>query len=138
KCRTFEPVSEYGTPLGTAKDGSPYNQVINAHFYWYQQEWSNEGARCEQRLEKAPPTITRVSPKRGPSAGGTVVTISGSGFSEAKTVSFGGFSGEILGVSATTIQVKSPAHAKGTVEVSVTTAVGTSAPTRKDHFKYAK
>ena len=25
-----------GTPLGTAPNGSPYNQVINGHLYWYQ------------------------------------------------------------------------------------------------------
>jgi PKD repeat protein len=39
-----------GTPLGTAPDGSPYNQVINGHFYWYQEEWSNAGQACLQRL----------------------------------------------------------------------------------------
>jgi hypothetical protein len=39
-----------GTPLGTAPNGSPYNQVINGHFYWYQEEWSNLGHTCLQRL----------------------------------------------------------------------------------------
>ena len=39
-----------GTPLGTAPDGSPYNQVINGHLYWYQEEWSNIGHTCLQRL----------------------------------------------------------------------------------------
>ena len=29
-------------PLGTASNGAKYNQVINGHFYWYQQEWSNQ------------------------------------------------------------------------------------------------
>ena len=38
-----------GTPLGTHK-GALYNQVINDHFYWYQEEWSNQGATCLQRL----------------------------------------------------------------------------------------
>ncbi len=41
---------EMGTPLGTAPDGSSYNQVINGHLYWYQQEWSNQGVKCLQRL----------------------------------------------------------------------------------------
>src|SRR5207248_11622198 len=36
--------------LGTAADGSPYNQVINGHFYWYQEEWSNYTHSCVQRL----------------------------------------------------------------------------------------
>ncbi len=49
-CRVFEPKREFGEPLGTAPDGSPYNQLINKHRYWYQQEWSNEGSACKQRL----------------------------------------------------------------------------------------
>ncbi|MGA8924084.1 MAG: PKD domain-containing protein [Candidatus Dormiibacterota bacterium] len=40
-----------GNPLGT-HNGAMYNQVINGHFYWYQEEWSN-GHTCLQRL--APP-----------------------------------------------------------------------------------
>ena len=39
----------YGEPLGTV-NGVPYNQVINGHKYWYQQEWSNAGHTCLQRL----------------------------------------------------------------------------------------
>ena len=39
-----------GTPLGTAPNGAKYNQVINGHFYWYQEEWSNLGHGCVQRL----------------------------------------------------------------------------------------
>jgi PKD domain len=43
-------VGEMGTPLGTAPDGSPYNQVINGHFYWYQEIWSNYTHQCVQRV----------------------------------------------------------------------------------------
>jgi PKD domain len=43
-------VGQMGTPLGTAPDGSPYNQVINGRFYWYQEEWSNQTHSCLQRL----------------------------------------------------------------------------------------
>ncbi|MFL5832233.1 MAG: PKD domain-containing protein [Solirubrobacteraceae bacterium] len=39
-----------GNPLGTAPNGATYNQVINGHFYWYQEEWSNLGHTCVQRL----------------------------------------------------------------------------------------
>jgi PKD repeat protein len=38
-----------GEALGTI-GGQSYNQVINGHFYWYQEEWSNQGAACLQRL----------------------------------------------------------------------------------------
>jgi hypothetical protein len=49
-----------GTPLGTAPNGAKYNQVINGHFYWYQEEWSNKGHTCLQRLtlSGAEPTAT--------------------------------------------------------------------------------
>ena len=39
---------QMGTPLGT-HHGAKYNQVINGHFYWYQEEWSNQGHQCLQR-----------------------------------------------------------------------------------------
>jgi PKD repeat protein len=42
-----------GTTLGT-HNGASYNQVINGHFYWYQEEWSNDGHTCLQRY--TPPT----------------------------------------------------------------------------------
>jgi PKD repeat protein len=38
-----------GTPLGT-HNGAKYNQVINGHFYWFQEEWSNQTHSCLQRL----------------------------------------------------------------------------------------
>jgi PKD repeat protein len=37
-----------GATLGT-HNGATYNQVINGHFYWYQEEWSNQGHTCLQR-----------------------------------------------------------------------------------------
>ena len=38
-----------GPVLGT-HNGAVYNQVIDGHFYWYQEEWSNIGHTCLQRL----------------------------------------------------------------------------------------
>jgi PKD repeat protein len=46
-------VGQMGTPLGTAPNGAKYNQVINGHFYWYQEEWSNQTHSCLQRLTPA-------------------------------------------------------------------------------------
>jgi hypothetical protein len=57
-----------GTPLGNAPNGSPYNQVINGHFYWYQQEWSNYTHSCVQRVDL---------PKRLPTAKETVTAGTG-------------------------------------------------------------
>ena len=42
-----------GSPLGVAPNGAKYNQVIDGHFYWYQEEWSNQGHTCMQRLTPA-------------------------------------------------------------------------------------
>jgi hypothetical protein len=50
ECRTFVEANEFGPVLGFAPDGSPYNQLINGHLYDYQQEWSNIGNECKQRL----------------------------------------------------------------------------------------
>jgi hypothetical protein len=38
----------FGTALGHTATGA-YNQVINGHDYWVQEEWSNAGSRCRQR-----------------------------------------------------------------------------------------
>jgi hypothetical protein len=51
----------FGTALGTASNGQPYNQLINSHPYSLQQEWSNPpraDAGCIQRPNGAssPPT----------------------------------------------------------------------------------
>lgn len=54
KCRTFEEASEFGTPLGEVEvegEKLTYNQEINGDKYWYQQEWSNKGKTCLQRLK---------------------------------------------------------------------------------------
>jgi hypothetical protein len=138
KCRTFEDASEFGKPLGTAPDGSRYNQVINGSLYWYQQEWSNAGSQCKQRLTPEPPSVRRMSPKKGSAAGGTTVTITGAFFNGATAVSFGGASASFTVLSNDTIQAVAPPGVRGAVQVTVTTPVGTSAPTRRGHFKYTR
>jgi PKD repeat protein len=57
-----------GTPLGTAPNGAKYNQVINGHFYWYQEEWSNLTHSCLQRLtlpESLPTATETVTAGKG-------------------------------------------------------------------------
>jgi IPT/TIG domain len=85
----------------------------------------------------APPTVRKVSPKKGPAAGGTVVTITGTNFKEVSAVKFG--SKEAIGFSVTSldkITATAPAGTTGTVDVTVTTANGTSAISTHDHYKY--
>ena len=85
----------------------------------------------------AAPTVTGVNPSTGPPAGGTAVTISGNNFTGATAVKFGGnAAGAFSVVSATQITATSPAGT-GTVDVTVTTAGGTSAASGADQFSYA-
>jgi large repetitive protein len=83
------------------------------------------------------PTVSSLSPASGPVTGDTTVTITGTGFTNASTVSFGGTPGtSVTYVSATRITARSPAHAVGVVDVNVTTTGGTSAIVTGDRFTY--
>jgi hypothetical protein len=80
--------------------------------------------------------ITGVSPVTGPMAGGTVVTLTGTGFTGATAVRFGAADGVALTVvSDTSLTVEAPAATTaGAVDVQVTTPAGTW--TRKAGFTY--
>jgi hypothetical protein len=85
-----------------------------------------------------PPAITKISPKTGPVAGGTTVTITGTNLTGATAVTFGSTAATSFKVnSATSITAVSPAEAPGTVDVRVTTPGGTSAVSTADRFKFA-
>jgi hypothetical protein len=72
------------------------------------------------------PVVLSLSPDHGPAAGGTSVTIGGSGFTYAVDVLFGGVPAPFSIVSDTLIVARSPGGA-GQVEVVVATAAGPSA-----------
>jgi hypothetical protein len=78
------------------------------------------------------PTITAsgVSPNTGLTSGGTSVTITGTGFTGVTTgVTFGGTAASFTVNSSTQITATTPAHAAGTVDVTVTTGAGTATTT---------
>ena len=138
KCRTFKAATEYGEPLGKAPDGANYNQVIDGDLYYYQQMWSNQAGACVQRQLQLP-SVTKLKPKSGHAAGGTVVTIAGTGFTAGTLVRFGATpSSEVTVGSATSLTAVSPPGSIGTVDVTVTTSAGTSPTGKKDLFKYKK
>lgn len=84
------------------------------------------------------PTISKLSPKKGPAAGGTAVTIKGAGLTDVTAVKFGTTDATSYTVnSQTSITAISPAETTGTVNVTVTTPNGTSPTSSKDQFKYA-
>jgi hypothetical protein len=81
------------------------------------------------------PTIASVSPNSGSTAGGLPVVITGTNFTGATSVTFGGVAGtSIVIASATTITVTTPSRAQGTVPVVVTTPSG--AATLANGFTY--
>ncbi len=81
------------------------------------------------------PQLTAISPASGIGAGGDGVTITGSGFTGAKEVDFGGLSAVMTVDSDTKITATSP-PGSGTVDVTVVTPHGTSVTSPADHFSY--
>ncbi|MBB5035561.1 beta strand repeat-containing protein [Prosthecobacter vanneervenii] len=76
----------------------------------------------------AAPTVTSLSVSSGPTGGGTSVVITGTGFTGASSVSFGGTAVASYTVNnATTITCTVAAHSAGAVSVVVTTAGGSNA-----------
>jgi YVTN family beta-propeller protein len=74
------------------------------------------------------PTVTSITPASGPAAGGTAVTIAGTGFTGATSVTIGGTAAtNVVVVSGTSITATTPAHSAGTASVIVTTPGGSNA-----------
>ena len=86
----------------------------------------------------AAPTVTAVSPNIGPLTGGAVVTIAGTNFTDASSVSFGGITEEPSSVTPTAITAVAPTSSSaGPVDVTVATPGGTSATSSADQYTYA-
>ena len=82
------------------------------------------------------PTVTHVAPHKGAAAGGTTVAITGHNLGGATAVSFGGNAAtNVRVVSGKIVLAKSPAGT-GTVDITVTTPLGTTATSSKDQFTY--
>ena len=86
----------------------------------------------------AAPTIIGISPNNGADAGGTSVTITGTGFITGSTVKFAGTAATGVTIhSAESITATSPAGSGSElVNVTVTNTNGTSAVVPKDQFAY--
>jgi alpha-tubulin suppressor-like RCC1 family protein len=83
------------------------------------------------------PTVSKLSLKAGPTAGGTVVVITGTGFAGASAVNFGSSPAATFTVkSDTSITATSPATSAAKVHITVTNSAGTSATSSKDFFSF--
>ncbi|TMG40064.1 MAG: hypothetical protein E6H88_00515, partial [Chloroflexi bacterium] len=84
-----------------------------------------------------PPTVTAVNPASGTTAGGTPITITGTGFAAGATATVGGSAATgVSVVSATQINATTPAHPAGVADVIVTVSGQSSAPNPGDEFAY--
>jgi hypothetical protein len=83
------------------------------------------------------PAVTKVGPSHGVPAGGKTVKVTGTGFLEAGSVLFGSTPATSFTVlSSTSISAVAPAGTAGTVDIRVTSPLGTSPVTVADHFTY--
>jgi len=130
----FSPVTANGTEL-----------TISGQFMQYRANLTSTSPNVTPALrdvtvsytsDSAAPIVSSISPSSGPASGATIVTITGSGFSGASSVAFGGGTASFSVVSDTEIQATSPAHAAGSVDIIVTTAAGASGATPQSSFTY--
>jgi hypothetical protein len=83
------------------------------------------------------PTVTAVSVSSGDTAGGVILTVTGTNFNDATQVAFGSVTTSTFTVlSNTKLQVTAPAAPSGTVDITVTNESGTSSTSSADHFTY--
>lgn len=89
------------------------------------------GTSYASKYSYGAPTITKLNPTGGTQAGGTMVLITGTGFTGVSSVKFGNTAAKTFIVdSPTQITATTPAGTAGaTVEVTVTTPAGTNATT---------
>jgi peptidoglycan/xylan/chitin deacetylase (PgdA/CDA1 family) len=85
----------------------------------------------------APPTVTSIAPVTGPTAGGTVVRVTGTAFRDVRAVWFGGVQGsDVRVVSHRRLYVTTPRHRAGSYPIRVITAYGRSSPVPSVDFAF--
>ena len=131
---------KYGTTAGTA--GALYNQTIDGHHYLTQEEFSNnnfnlgQGGCLQNYVPAAKPAVTKLSSHSGTHSGGKVITITGTTFGGATAVQMGTTTATFTVIDPTHIQITTPPHAAGVVNVRVTNALGKSLKVTADKYTY--
>ncbi len=138
-----------GTAYSAALSSATGLPTVTAGTTYYFAAWSNVGGTwypgavmsftTSAAVTPVTPTVTLISPATGSIAGGTSVTLTGTGFSGATSVHFGSLlaTGVVIN-SGSSITATSPATSTaGIVNVTVTTPIGTSAIGTADQFTYA-
>ena len=135
-------------PGGSAQCPPPNGStLLSASCAWLQlQSDSNQSpsipgaTQIATSLQASGPQVTGVSPNYGPQAGGTTVTIYGSGFLGAQLVYFGTQSVTLapgqVNSSGTTITVVTPTANPASVDVVVVSGLGSSPTGPADQFQF--
>jgi hypothetical protein len=98
---------------------------------------ASNAVAADQFTYVAAPVVTGISPSSGSTAGGTSVTISGSGFAGASAVSFGSQPASSFTVNSdSSISAVAPAEAAGIVNIMVTSPSGVSTVNSADQFSF--
>ena len=147
------PLGNYGGPTQTMPPltGSP---ALNAGTYQTGEPTTDQrgaprpstsGATIDSgsvQISGEPPLVLSVTPNNGSTAGGTSVTITGTGLDAATAVKFGSTSAASFTLNAgsstslSTVSATSPAANAGTVDITVANSSGTSATGSNDKFTY--
>ena len=101
---------------------------------------TNDGTSAASSADRftyiaGPPSVTSISPRTGPTTGGTKVSITGSSFIRTVAVDFGSTAADFSVTSSTRITATSPTGTGGE-PVTVRTSYGTSAASDADVFTY--
>ncbi len=133
--------SEIAAPIGLTVDDGPCSP--NRGNVYVAANWENVYAfGPTSPFTPAAPAVTVVDPPEGPTAGGDTVTVTGTELGCADltggAVEFGGTPATDVDVNATGTELTAtaPAHAAGTVDVTVTTPNGSSTTTAADEYTY--
>jgi PGF-pre-PGF domain-containing protein len=116
----------------TNRPSGPYNVIVSNYN-------GEQGLLANGFTLAGPPApiVTGISPSSGSTSGGTIVTITGTGFTGATSVRFGSTAATSYTVNnPTTISATSPVGTAGIFDITVTTAWGTSATSSSDQFTY--
>jgi large repetitive protein len=136
---TTQPSSNPAGATGSTLYGVSCTSSSSCTAVGYQYDPTEQNlAEATNPANLAPPSVTNVSPSSGPAAGGTVVTITGTGFTDATAVDFGTATATSITLeSATQVTATSPAGTTGTtVDITVTGPGGTSATSSADEYSY--
>ena len=127
----YDPTSSSAVLFGGESSANPYNDT----WTWTGTTWIQ--ACGTSTTPASPPCVLNVGPASGPDSGGAEVVLGGSGFNGATQVDFGAVPAGFYFVSDNLLVAFPPAGSAGsTIDITVTTPVGTSAISAGDQFTY--